>query len=339
MIDEKVLIWGAGAIGGILGAYWARVGLDVIMVDIVQEHVLECRSNGLKIEGPVENFSQKIECVTPSELEGKFNYVFLAVKAQDTEKAVKSILPHLNESGFIISAQNGLNERLISKLAGPSRTIGAFVNYGADWLGPGKILYGNRGAVVVGEIDNSIKPRTEKIHQMLKLFEPNAVLTKNIWGYLWGKMGYGAMLFATALTSDSMAENFSDPKREKALIGLAKEVMATAVAENIDPKPFNGFEPKSFMPNAKNVAAKKSIADLAAFNSKTAKTHTGIYRDLAVRKRKTEVDQQLGVIVQIASENNINTPLLSRLIELIHDIEEGNKKMSVNTFHELTKLT
>ena len=93
------------------------------------------------------------------------------------------------------------------------------------------------------------------------------------------------------------------------------------------------------MPNAKNVAAKKSIADLAAFNSKTAKTHTGIYRDLAVRKRKTEVDQQLGVIVQIASEHNINTPLLSRLIELIHDIEEGNKKMSVNTFHELTKLT
>ena len=73
MIDEKVLIWGAGAIGGILGAYWARVGLDVIMVDIVQEHVLECRANGLKIEGPVENFCQKIECFTPNELKGKYN--------------------------------------------------------------------------------------------------------------------------------------------------------------------------------------------------------------------------------------------------------------------------
>ena len=150
-------------------------------------------------------------------------------------------------------------------------------------------------------------------------------------------MGYGAMLFATALTSDSMTANFADVERGQALMGLAREVMRTAVAEGVNPKPFNGFEPKAFMPDAGDASALKSLADLADFNSKTAKTHTGIYRDLAVRKRKTEVDQQLGVIVDIAASHGIDTPLLRRLIELIHDIEDGRREMSPETFHELTR--
>ena len=212
------------------------------------------------------------------------------------------------------------------------------MNYGADWIGPGRILFGNRAAVVVGEIDGSIRPRTEHMHKLLQVFEPEAVLTQDIWAYLWGKLGYGAMLFATALTPDSMTTNFADPARGPALIGLAREVMLTALAEGVDPKPFNGFEPASFMPDATQESAKQSIADLAIFNSKTAKTHTGIYRDLAVRKRKTEVDPQIGTIAKIAASHGINTPLLRRLVELIHDIEEGRREMSIETFHELTKV-
>jgi 2-dehydropantoate 2-reductase len=173
---------------------------------------------------------------------------------------------------------------------------------------------------------------------LLQVFEPNAVLSDDIWAYLWGKLGYGAMLFATALTPDSMSENFADPARGPALIGLAREVMQTAVAESVNPKPFNGFEPSAFMPGASDAAALQSIADLAEFNSKTAKTHTGIYRDLAVRKRKTEVDPQIGAIAEIATGHGINAPLLHRLVELIHDIEEGRREMSRDTFHELTKV-
>ena len=92
------------------------------------------------------------------------------------------------------------------------------------------------------------------------------------------------------------------------------------------------------MPNASLFDSKKCLSDLAEFNSKTAKTHTGIYRDLAVRKRKTEVDPQLGVIVEIANQHNIETPLLKRLIQLINDIEEDRREMSIDTFNELSRL-
>lgn len=334
---DEILIWGAGAIGGTIGACLARAGVPVRMVDIVAEHAAACSGPGLAIEGPVETFTQVVPCVTPDAVEGTWSRIVLAVKAQATEAAMDALLPHLADDGFVLSAQNGLNERVIAAKAGAGRTMGAFVNFGADWLEPGRILFGNRGAVVVGEIDGAIRERTREMHRLLQVFEPDAVLTADIWGYLWGKMGYGAMLFATALTNDSMAATFADPARGPALIGLAREVMATARAEGVTPRPFNGFEPEAFMPGASADRARACLAALAEFNSKTAKTHTGIWRDLAVRKRRTEVDPQVGAVAEVARGHGIATPLLDRVVELIHDLEEGRRALSAETFAALSE--
>ena len=296
---DPILIWGAGAIGGTLGAYWARAGEDTLMVDIVPEHVQACRTGGLAISGPVETFTQVVPSVTPDELEGRFSRIVLAVKAQATEAAANALAPHLTDDGYVLSAQNGLNELTIAGIVGEERTMGAFVNFGADWHGPGDILFGNRGAVVVGEVDGSVRDRTRDMHRLLSIFEPDAVLTPDIWSYLWGKLGYGAMLFATALTPQSMTENFADPARVPAFITLGREVMAVATARGVIPTGFNGFDPEAFMADAGDADARACIARLADFNSTTAKTHSGIWRDLAVRKRRTEVDPQIGIICEL----------------------------------------
>ena len=337
-VREPILIWGAGAIGGVLGAYWARAGLPVLMVDIVPEHVLACSTTGLHITGPVEAFRQIVPTVLPQELQGQFQTIVLAVKAQATEGAMAMLLPHLAPGGFVLSAQNGLNELAIARAAGEARTMGCFVNFGADWLGPGEILFGNRGAVVVGEIDGSIRNRTRQMHRDLALFEPGAVLTDNIWGYLWGKLAYGSMLFATALTTDSMTQNFEDPRRFVVFDQLAREVMAVAAARGVSPVGFNGFDPACFAPGAADDGARASVAALAEFNRHTAKTHTGIYRDLAVRKRKTEVDPQIGVIAELGREAGIPTPGIRCLVSLIHDIEDGRRPMAFDTFDQLISV-
>ncbi|WP_025897110.1 ketopantoate reductase family protein [Sneathiella glossodoripedis] len=124
MANKPILIWGAGAIGGILGAYWARAGQDVVMVDIDESHVKVCSTEGILIEGPATDgeFRQKIPTFTPKSLSGTFDVIVLAVKAQATKTALSQLLPHLSDDGFILSAQNGLNERLIAiwpELKGP----------------------------------------------------------------------------------------------------------------------------------------------------------------------------------------------------------------------------
>lgn len=335
MAEKSILIWGAGAIGGTLGAYWARAGVPVLMVDIVREHVEACRTNGLSITGPVEAFKTVVPAVTPTELMGQFDRIVLAVKAQATEAAVEQLAPHLAPDGFVLSAQNGLNEIAIAKRVGAERTMGCFVNFGADWLGPGEILFGNRAAVVVGEIDGRIRDRTRDMHRLLSIFEPDAVLTDNIWGYLWGKLAYGAMLFATALTTDSMSTNFADPRRTRVFEALGREVMKVARARNVTPIGFNGFDPACFMPEASGTKSRESVEALAEFNRHSAKTHSGIYRDLAVRKRRTEIDAQIGVIGRLGRESGVATPAIDRLVELIRDIEDNRRPMAFETFQSL----
>ena len=331
-MTESILVWGGGAIGGTIAAYWARAGIDVLLVDIESDHVTTCRSSGLEISGPVDEFVVRIPAVTPDEVLGRFSRVILAVKAQHTRAAIEMIRPHLTADGFVVSAQNGLNELTISEVVGKGATIGAFVNFGADWHGPGQVLFGNRGAVVVGEIDGTVGGRTEEMHQLLQVFEPNAVLTDNIWGYLWGKLAYGAMLFATAINNDSMADNFANPSRSELWVAIGREVMGLATKRGIQPVGFNGFNPMAYLPGASDLEAQASIEEMAEFNRGSAKTHSGIWRDLAVRKRKTEVTEQLGVLVKLANEVEYDVPLITTIIDLIHDIEDGVRDMSDETF-------
>jgi len=322
-MSGTILIWGAGAIGGTLGAYMARAGEDVLLVDVVPEHVAAINAQGLSIEGPVETFTQGMTAKLPADVTGSFQTVILAVKAQHTAAAVEAIKPFLADDGYIVSAQNGLNELTIGRMIGADRTIGCFVNFGADWLEPGKILLGNRGKVAIGELDGAVTERVKEVHRLFSLYEPDAELTSNIWGYLWGKMGYGGMLFATALTPASMSDNFASARHAPVFEGLGREVMAVARARGVTPLGFNGFDPQAFMPGATSDDARRSIAAMEEHNRHTAKTHSGVWRDIAVRKRKTEVDAQFAIIADLASEVGVATPLTLRLIELVHDVENG----------------
>jgi 2-dehydropantoate 2-reductase len=338
--NNTILVWGAGAIGGTLAAYWARGGQNVLLVDINAAHVEACRTQGLHIEGPVETFRQVVPAAVPAALVGTYSRIVLAVKAHHTEAAMGQLMGHLAADGFVLSAQNGLNEMTIAKWAGAARTMGCFVNFGADWLEPGRILYGNRGACVVGEAEGQPLPRTREMHQLMALFEPDAVLTDDIWGYLWGKLAYGAMLFATALTMESMSENFADPLRTPAWLALGGEVMAVASARGVTPRGFGEFDPLVFareggMGSGDPSRALAAIAWLADYTSRTAKTHSGVWRDLAVRKRRTEVDAQIGVIGLLGREAGIATPALDMLVALIHDVEEGRRAQSAETFNAL----
>ena len=331
MAGDRILIWGAGAIGGTLGAYWARNGHDVLLVDKDADHVAAMKATGLAIEGPVEAFTQAVQAALPAEVTGRFRRIVLAVKAHHTEEATRQLLPHLADDGYILSAQNGLNELTIARLAGAQRTMGCFVNFGADYLAPGRIMRGNRAAVVVGELDGAQTPRVREMHALLQEFEPDAVLTSDIWAYLWGKLGYGALLFGTALTNESIADALASPRHLPVYRQLGNEVMAVAAAKGVTPTGFNGFDPKAFAPGGDAAPLQASIDTMVAFNRGSAKSHSGIWRDLAVRKRKTEVDAQIGIICSIGQEVGVPTPGLARLVSLIHAIEDGERPLDWST--------
>jgi len=297
------VVVGAGAIGGTVGAQLVRSGKEVLFCDADPAHVAAINERGLRIEGPVEEFTAAARAVPPDELPDGLQTVLLAVKSQHTAEALEAIGPRLAPDGFVVSLQNGVNEPLIASLVGGERTVGAFVNFGADYLEPGRIFLGGRGALYVGELDGS---RTDRLETLLRDL-PNAKETTNIIGFLWAKEAYGAMLFATAVSDLSIVDALSEPRYRPVYVQLAREVLAAAPGPV---EPFDGFDADDL---------DGSIERLVEFNRRSAKTHSGIYRDLMVRRRPTEKSMLEG----------IDGPLLQRTLELIGEIEAGRRTCEV----------
>jgi len=332
---DTILVYGAGAIGGTIAAYWARAGVPVLMVDVMEVHVERCRTEGMLIEGKNGGFTQVVPAVTPSELDGTFSRVVLAVKSQNTQRALNDMLPHLAADGFIVSAQNGLNELVIAQHVGESRTVGCYVGFGADWQGPGHIVYGGRGEVVVGEIDGTVRTRTNDMHRLLSIFEPDAKITRNVWGFLWSKLALAAILLATALDNEGMDVSIGRPERFPIFDGLAREVMAVAHARGITPEPFRNFDPAAFLPGTPQSSSRSAVQLLSRRWDNSDKKHSGFWRDLAVRKRPTEVDALMGPVLRLAAEDHIECPLIQKLVELVHDVERGGLSQCAATLELL----
>ena len=301
------------------------------------EHVAAIRGPGLRITGPVEELNVVAPAFLPGELAGTWQHIFLAVKAQHTEAATRSLTPHLAQGGFVLSLQNGLNETIIQHIVGRDRTIGAFINFGADWMAPGEIIFGNRGAVVLGELDGAMTPRLAALHAVMRDFEPDAITTPDIWSYLWGKLGYGAMLFAQALGQKGIADCLARQELLALWRRLGEEAIMVAQVEGVEPRGFNGYDIEAFKPGASEAAARESVAAMVAFNSISAKTHSGAWRDLAIRKRRTELDVQIAPIAEIGARHGIDCHATRKLLEMIHEVEEGRRAMTDNNLLELAQ--
>ena len=334
-MTAPILIWGAGAIGGTVGACLVRAGHDAVFVDQDAGHVAAMNAHGLRIEGPTESFTVPARAVEPGGVEGQFSRVMLCVKAHHTEGAARAIAPHLAADGYVASFQNGLNELVIAEIVGRERTIGAFLNFGADYLSPGVIHFGGRGAVVLGELGGAMTPRLDALHALMLQFDPAAVAVPDITGYLWAKLGYGALLFATALTNASICDALADPGARPLFCAIAAEATAVAARLGVTPRGFNGYDPAAFTTAAAPGAADASFAAMVAHNARSAKTHSGIWRDLAVRHRQTEADAQLGPIVSFGRAHGTPTPATTALIAMVHEIEHGARPLAWSNLSDL----
>jgi len=179
----RYAVIGAGAIGGTVAAGLVRDGHEVLLCDADPEHVAAINADGLRIEGPVEELAVRAQAVTPDGLPERLDAVLLAVKSHHTAAAMATVAPVLAADGFVVSLQNGFNEDVIAAAVGHERVVGAFVNFGADVVGPGRILRGNRASFFIGELDGADTPRVRALCADIA----DARQTGNIQGYLWSK--------------------------------------------------------------------------------------------------------------------------------------------------------
>jgi 2-dehydropantoate 2-reductase len=326
---------GAGALGCYVGAFLTRAGADVTFIDMWPEHVETMRAQGLRASGSQGDFTVPVKAMHLTNAQGItefFDFAFIAMKSYDTEWATHFIKRYVKPEGFFISLQNCWNDPIIGAIVGQDREIGCIASHieVALWE-PGHVNRGgsvgrDHGHVVfrVGEQDERITPRTEKVARLLDNIDA-AYATDNLWGERWAKLcqnGMGNAISAmTGLGSQDMAQ---DPRCRRIRINLAMEGAKVGLAHGYRVVAING-KAAEFWASADQGDVFEELDDFMSQSGGRVNWLASMAQDVE-KGRHSEIDFMNGLICQKGREAKVPTPYHDAIVEAMRLIDNGTIK-------------
>jgi len=319
----RFTIYGAGAIGGMLAAYLAHAGHDVTLTDPDDDYLAALEASGLRVVNGIE-LRAAPRIVSSTRLTGPLPAVLLAVKGAQTRPAAAGIASVLADDGFVASFQNGLAALQVAEAVTPSRVLAACFTFGGLVREPGLIVSTGPGEFYLGEVTGPVSRRAGALAATLAGFHP-ASLTQNIMGHLWTKLAVAAAWAAATLSGADVDVVLAHPRYQPALGGLVGEVARVAAADGTRCEPTgDGFDPTVFAAEPPDPrAVERCWQAQLAFWARRPDKRTGIWRDLTVRRRPTEVLPLYGPVLERAERHAVAVPALRRLVGLYRAVESG----------------
>ena len=140
----RLAVFGAGGMGGYLGAKLAAAGDDVQFI-ARGEHLEAMRARGLRIGGAESIHVTDVVATDRPEEIGPVDAVLFCVKQYDTEQAARAVTPLLTDRTFILTVQNGVESaERIADIVGAGRTLAGAAYFPANIAAPGEITYVGR---------------------------------------------------------------------------------------------------------------------------------------------------------------------------------------------------
>lgn len=337
-MQKKIGVLGVGAIGGAIGAYLIREGHDVTLIDQWAEHINKIRSDGLKVtdlRGGFTVTAKALHLSDVSTLPEPFDIVYLSVKSYDTPWSTHFIEPHLKPTGFILPAQNSLNDEAVGGIVGFNRVVGCVPSIGVAMYEPGHVIRTDTMTshnFDVGELSGTITPRVLEVVDTLSVIGQSEATT-NIWGARWAKLVVNCMMNTLAGLIGPAFSSLTEEQRD--LVGLirvvtAGEVIRVAHALGITLKPVWGIPAGEF-------AVAETIGDTVVLKDKLASALGKIYsspeqaRKLGapsrpsllqdvIKNRQTEVDYLNGLVVRKGEETGVPTPMNRAIVAVMKKV-------------------
>ena len=289
----RMLIVGAGGVGGYFGAWLARAGADVTFL-ARGAHLAAIQRDGLIVRSAVEGESRvRVEAVERVDGTAPVDVVFLCVKSFDTETAVEAIRPAIGSDTAVLSLQNGVdNEAKIDAILGHGRAVGGAAYVFAAIESPGVIVHHFAGRIVFGELDRVTRPRTRRLLEAFGRAGVPAELSTDIERVLWEKyLMICAQAGMTAVTRCPIGVIRATPatwRMYEAMLGELARVGRAAGA-----------------PLATDVVDR--IAKAAAALAPEA--YSSLYQDL-VHGKRLELDALHGYALRLGERLGVPTPML-----------------------------
>ena len=341
-MQPRIVVIGAGAVGGYVGGLLAHAGQDVTLVDPWPEHVDAIRAGGLAIEGmtPEESCTVTVPAWHLTELQQlsrqrPVDIAVVAVKSYDTEWATTLVRPYLAETGYVVSLQNCINEERIAALVGWGRTVGCIAaQLAAELHAPGRIrrtvAKGGAGHATfrLGEVHGRVTPRVEALAAMLQDVD-SVHVTRNLWGERWSKLCVNGMRNAvSAVTGLGGNDREQHEAVRRFSIRVGGEAVRIGQALGYDIEPVAKVDPERLARAGEGDAAALGEVEavlLAGANgaARNVLQRPSMAQDIA-KGRRTEIDFMNGFIIEQGVRVGRAAPANVALVGLLKQVERGD---------------
>ena len=333
--SPRICIVGAGAIGGVTAGLLARQGIDITLVTKYPELADKISIEGLKISGFHGEFNQKVPAVpTTTGLEGKYDYFLLATKANALKETAAELLSSSSDTSRFVSMQNGICEGMLAEVVGEERTIGCVVGWGATMHEYGHVEMTSDGDFILGNWERNTDPELSGIAEILGHIVPTQI-SDNILSDLYAKLIINSCITTLgAVCGLYLGEMLASAKVRNLFIGVIREAINVADGMNLKVAPGAGgkLDYYKFLSSGPLSGFKRHLT-IRVIGMKYRKLKSSSLQSLE-RGQKTEVNNYNGYISEMGKEGNIPTPINDKLVEIIHEIEDGSRKISPANFNE-----
>lgn len=327
----KAAIYGAGAMGTILGAYIAKAGYDIDLITRNKDHVNGLKKNGAQITGEVE-FVQPVNALLPEDMTEKYDLILLMTKQLENEKVVKSLLPFLTENGEICTMQNGLPELSVSNVIGKDRTFGCAMSWGATFVGNGvsKLTSENTRESLtfsIGKYGNNNNDIFQYAVELLNTMG-HVEVEDNFIGARWVKLLVNSAFSGLSTVFDANFGEVAKHKKSRRLVQkVIKECIEVANAADIKIEPIQGKDVVKLLDYHNKLKQKISFMIIPLAIKKHRLIKSSMLNDIA-KGRPCEIDAINGVVCDYGDKVHIDTPMNDKIVEIVKGIEAKKYKSS-----------
>lgn len=230
----RVLVYGAGAVGGYFGARLARGGHEVTLV-ARGANLAALQRDGLTVHAGDETWRLPLRAIeTPADAPPA-DLVLVCVKAHGTHDAATALRPAVGPETIVLSLQNGVeNEALLADVLGVPPLMVGLTRIGVELTAPGVVHYTGRGEIVFGEPDGSDSPRAQRLAEAFRAAALDHKLHHRILVAAWEKLAWNAGFNAvTTLADVPVGPALAQPGSRGLVLETMRETDAVATALGI----------------------------------------------------------------------------------------------------------
>lgn len=332
----KILLIGAGAIGGTVAVLLKNAGYDVRLMchsDSAKELI---EREGFFLHGAKGEFREDFTCYSSYEELGEesFDLVIIATKYGAMAECAAAALHYVADGGLVVGMQNGILTEELGETVGRDKVVGCMIGFGATKNKANDVTMTSKGEFYVGMLDGRRPKILDDFAQILKNVLPTEV-TMDIKGRQYSKLIINSCINAVAgITGKTLGEILKDVRARDLFLSIARE--GTAVAKAI------GIKVPKY-----GVLLEYRLLDLSAgklYNSlcKLVVRVVGLlYSDVKPstlqsleKGEKTEIDILNGYFARKGAEYFVPTPVNTKLVAMIHEIEDGKRKSTSDNLSE-----